>query len=253
MANKNPVKQVAIPGDNTVYDFQDNTLEPGKAIIITTSTTEGSKNTRTIAASFGTTSTSICKGNDYRLSNTRTPTSHADLLASTYGGGTTTEYGHIHIKPGDIDDGSTYKIGIAAGKSHTHSGYQLKLNYHHHSVHLYSQTIGEIFIDWWTTKSTAYTVQSTFLSDLFKYVKTGTGTSGGTIGLNGSKRSYIRTHGYVRSGNHQYEITSISGYTDTGTSAPGDKLMFYYTGYQGRIVFDIGSQSFGDFSDIIIN
>jgi hypothetical protein len=253
MANKNPVKQVAIPGDNTVYDFQDNTLEAGTAITITTSTTEGSKNTRTIAASFGTTSTTICKGNDSRLSNTRTPTSHADLLASTYGGGTTTEYGHIHIKPGDIDDGSTYKIGIAAGRSHTHSSYQPKLNYYHHSIYLYSSTIGEIFIDWWTTKSTAYTVQSTFLSDLFNYVKTGTGTEGGTIGLKGSERSYIRTHGYVRKGNYRYEITSISGNTNTGTSTPGNKLMFYRTGYKGQVTFDIDSQSFTDFSDIIIN
>lgn len=248
MANKNPVKQVAIPGDSTVYDFQDNTLEAGTAITITTSTTEGSKNTRTIAASFGTTSTSICRGNNYRLSDSRTPTSHADLLASTYGGGTTTEYGHIHIKPGDIDDGSTYKIGIAAGATHFHSGYQPKLNYYHHSVYLYSQTIGEIFIDWWTTNSTAYTVQSTFLSDFFNYIKS---TGSGTIGSNGPIRSYIRTHGYIISGSNKYEITSISGYTDTGTSA--SKLVFFYTGYRGRILFNINSQSFKNFSDIIIN
>lgn len=45
------------------------------------------------AGSFGTAAGTFCQGNDSRLSNSRTPTSHA-TSATTYGVGTTSSYGH---------------------------------------------------------------------------------------------------------------------------------------------------------------
>lgn len=50
-------------------------------------------NNNVISANYGTTSETACVGNDSRLSDSRTPTSHAST-ATTYGVGTTTSYGH---------------------------------------------------------------------------------------------------------------------------------------------------------------
>lgn len=53
------------------------------------------------SAKYGTASGTACQGNDSRLSNSRTPTSHAST-STAYGGGTSTNYGHV--KPSDIYD-----------------------------------------------------------------------------------------------------------------------------------------------------
>lgn len=45
---------------------------------------------------FGTTADTVCEGNDSRLSNSRTPTSHASS-ATTYGEGTNVNYGHVRL------------------------------------------------------------------------------------------------------------------------------------------------------------
>lgn len=47
----------------------------------------------TISVAYGTTAGTACEGNDSRLSDARTPTAHASS-ATTYGVGTTTNYGH---------------------------------------------------------------------------------------------------------------------------------------------------------------
>jgi hypothetical protein len=49
--------------------------------------------------SFGDTANTFCQGNDYRLSNARTPTSHTDD-AGIYGMATTGLYGHVKIVEG---------------------------------------------------------------------------------------------------------------------------------------------------------
>lgn len=50
--------------------------------------------------SFGTTANTVCEGNDSRLSNARTPTSHASS-ATTYGPGSNTSYGHVKLSGTD--------------------------------------------------------------------------------------------------------------------------------------------------------
>jgi len=54
-----------------------------------------SKNTA-FNRSFGTTSGTVCEGNDTRLSNARTPTAHA-TSSTTYGQGDATNYGHVRL------------------------------------------------------------------------------------------------------------------------------------------------------------
>lgn len=59
---------------------------------------------------------------DSRLSDSRTPTAHASS-GTTYGVGTTSNYGHVKTQTGDMS-GTSSTNGIAAGLGHTHSNYQ---------------------------------------------------------------------------------------------------------------------------------
>ena len=73
----------------------------------------------------GTSSSTVCAGNDSRLSNSRTPTSHASS-ATTYGVGTSSSYGHVKVISGDLN-GKSATNGYAASQSHSHSNYQVTL------------------------------------------------------------------------------------------------------------------------------
>ena len=54
-----------------------------------------------MSVSYGTSASTACVGNDSRLSDTRTPKAHA-TSATTYGVGTTSNYGHVKIQNGDL-------------------------------------------------------------------------------------------------------------------------------------------------------
>lgn len=53
-------------------------------------------NSGTISVSYGTAAGTACQGNDSRLSDARTPKSHA-ATATTYGSGTSSNYGHVKL------------------------------------------------------------------------------------------------------------------------------------------------------------
>ena len=53
-------------------------------------------NAGTISVSYGTTAGTACQGNDNRLSDSRTPKSHA-ATETTYGSGTSSNYGHVKL------------------------------------------------------------------------------------------------------------------------------------------------------------
>lgn len=53
-------------------------------------------NSGTISVSYGTAAGTACQGNDSRLSDSRTPKSHA-ATATTYGSGTSSNYGHVKL------------------------------------------------------------------------------------------------------------------------------------------------------------
>lgn len=68
------------------------------------------------------TETKWAKGDHVHPTDTsRAPTSHASS-ATTYGIGTTANYGHVKLATGDMN-GATHADGVAVSKNHTHSQY----------------------------------------------------------------------------------------------------------------------------------
>ena len=70
----------------------------------------------TISVSYGTVAGTACQGNDNRLSDSRTPKSHADSTASKYGKGTTSLYGHLKISD-DYNTEPSTSYNASAGVS----------------------------------------------------------------------------------------------------------------------------------------
>ena len=70
----------------------------------------------TISVSYGTAVGTACQGNDSRLSDARTPKSHAGSTASTYGAGNTTNFGHVKVSDSYtiVDSAATAANSIAA-------------------------------------------------------------------------------------------------------------------------------------------
>lgn len=67
----------------------------------------------TLSVSYGTTATTACKGNDSRLSDSRTPKAHASS-ATTYGTGTASNYGHVKLSDSYTTSGGAAAAGVAA-------------------------------------------------------------------------------------------------------------------------------------------
>lgn len=84
-------------------------------------TVVGTAATKDVPTSGNASTTQVVMGNDTRLTNSRTPTSHAST-ATTYGVGTTSNYGHVKLATGDMN-GATHSDGVAVSKNHTHSQY----------------------------------------------------------------------------------------------------------------------------------
>ena len=72
-------------------------------------------------ASVGTASTVARSDHKHPTDSSRAPTSHASS-ATTYGVGTTANYGHVKISNGDVNSIDSAD-GLAAGMDHTHSNY----------------------------------------------------------------------------------------------------------------------------------
>lgn len=241
MANKNPVKQTSV--NSSIFDIQDNTLVEGTGISITTSATEGSKNTRTIKINTGTTSTTACVGNDPRLSDNRTPKSHASA-ADTYGLGTALFFGHVKLVDGDLN-GHPYRDGEVAAAAHTHSQYQTKLHRHHHVIYLYGANYGEFFIDWWANAATPYTDQQRFLNALWSFLD----------GANPGEKQYLRISGLIKVESNYYTAIELGA-----SEQEYDEDTYYYLDFiyatsnndTSTKAFDKDLDRFTIFSDIII-
>lgn len=107
---------------------------------ITDFPTLGTAAAKDVAASGNASTTQVVMGNDSRLSDARTPTSHTHTKsqitdfpssmtptshassATTYGTGTTSNYGHVKLATGDMNGASNVN-GVACSKNHTHSQY----------------------------------------------------------------------------------------------------------------------------------
>ena len=79
----------------------------------------------TISVSYGTAAGTACQGNDSRLSNSRTPKSHASSTASTYGAGNATNFGHVKLS----DSYTTVNTAQTAANSVAASAYALQSAY----------------------------------------------------------------------------------------------------------------------------
>ena len=74
-----------------------------------------------LSVKYGTASGTACAGNDSRLSDNRTPKSHASATAITYGAGTDEQYGHVMLSdtysvetPSKDDSGAAVSLGASA-------------------------------------------------------------------------------------------------------------------------------------------
>lgn len=82
-----------------------------------------------ISVNYGTTSTTACAGDDSRLSNARTPTSHA-VNANTYGLGTTGVYGHCKTINGLTQSSHADGLALSAYQGYVlNNGKQAKITY----------------------------------------------------------------------------------------------------------------------------
>lgn len=107
LKNKNGVSLGTVTTPNTTYSA-------GTGVTIT-------GNNNAINVTYGNTANTACQGNDSRLSDARTPVSHAST-GTGYGVGTTSNYGHVKLATGDMN-GASSADGVACGKNHTHSQY----------------------------------------------------------------------------------------------------------------------------------
>lgn len=82
-------------------------------------------NSGTISVSYGTAAGTACQGNDSRLSDARTPKSHASSTASTYGAGNATNFGHVKVS----DDYTLVNTAATAANSVAASAYALQSAY----------------------------------------------------------------------------------------------------------------------------
>lgn len=82
-------------------------------------------NSGTISVSYGTAAGTACQGNDARLSDARTPKSHAGSTASTYGAGNATNFGHVKVSDSyeTVDSTATAANSVAASAYALQSAY----------------------------------------------------------------------------------------------------------------------------------
>ena len=81
----------------------------------------------TISVAYGTTAGTACQGNDSRLSDSRTPTAHADST-TTYGAGTASNYGHVKLSDSYTSSGGAASASVGASSKAVYDSYMLKTN-----------------------------------------------------------------------------------------------------------------------------
>ena len=147
----------------------------------------GTASVKDVPSSGNASTTQVVMGNDTRLSDARTPTSHASS-DTTYGIGTTSNYGHVKLATGDMN-GASNVDGVAVSKNHTHSQYQLasdrvtSWSSTTTDAHYPSEKLVKTSLD---SKVTAVYVTGTLDGSSTKYVKM-------TIPTDGQMRHYIVT------------------------------------------------------------
>ena len=162
----------------------------------------------TISVSYGTAAGTACQGNDSRLSDSRTPKSHA-ATATTYGSGTSSNYGHVKLTdtysvttPNASTNGAN--TGIAASAYALQQAYntlnsklgkfvfgRISMSIPARSQPYQSQSISSLGLGWTPTRTNTIILLS--ISD-----KTDTHYSGGNpVDLFTFIQWYSDTNGYI--------------------------------------------------------
>ena len=82
-----------------------------------------------LGVSYGTTAGTVCQGNDSRLSDSRTPTSHAST-GTGYGAGNASNYGHVKVSDNYTSSAGNASQSVAASSKAVNDCYnKLKVNY----------------------------------------------------------------------------------------------------------------------------
>lgn len=116
----------------------------------------------TLSVSYGTTATTACKGNDSRLSDSRTPKAHASS-ATTYGTGTASNYGHVKLSDSYTTSGGAAAAGVAASSYALVTAYNtLNSNLEKNKITLLKRT----FVQNITTDSSGHATISIDVSSL---------------------------------------------------------------------------------------
>lgn len=80
-----------------------------------------------LSVNYGSAAGTACQGNDARLSNSRTPVSHASD-ETTYGIGTSTSYGHVKLNDGYEESGGAASAGVGASSLAVYNAYSALKN-----------------------------------------------------------------------------------------------------------------------------
>jgi hypothetical protein len=106
--------QVLTATSATAYAFQELPTSSSSVLGLVKTSTGITNSSGTISVAYGTTAGTACQGNDSRLSDARTPVSHAST-ATTYGVGSTTNYGHLKLgtTAGTACDGADARLSNA--------------------------------------------------------------------------------------------------------------------------------------------
>ena len=176
-------------------------------------------------ASVGTETTKFARGDHKHPTDTsRAPTNHASS-ASTYGLGTTSNYGHVKISNGDVATVSSAN-GLVAGMDHSHSNYELLGHSHDVNIAASSDT-SELTL----SHNSTYKLTAGGQSFVFK-MPTGTHTitanaTDGIFNLTGTSGSNAVTYAVAPYTSRQ----STAGKFDTSTTNPSGTTRLNWDGY----------------------
>jgi hypothetical protein len=92
-----------------------------------------------LGVAYGTAAGTVCQGNDSRLSNARTPTSHAST-GTGYGAGNASNYGHVKVSDNYTSSAGNASQSVAASSLAVYNTYNAIKNY----WHWYSKDDGDV-------------------------------------------------------------------------------------------------------------
>lgn len=210
-------------------------------------------NSAVLSVSYGSSAGTACQGNDSRLSDARTPVSHASS-ATTYGVGTTSNYGHVKLATGDMN-GASGADGVACGKNHTHSQYALAANLGTASTHAHGDYVTAIGVSGNTlTWSKGGTAQTAITINYSVYAGTSNGFAPEVLSdfNSGTKWRFFRSSGSGDSHRPSTRVSWFNGFTLASNNSDSYKQQLAIGLDDPHIYFrNMNSGTWGDWIKLI--